>query len=185
MSRSVELVTIFLASPADMLGEREVVRSVVRELNRTWSRRTDVYFEVVGWEEVPSGIGSDPQEVVNLSIGDDYDVFLGLMGRRLGSLTNRAASGTVEEYERALNRWRLNPDLVELKFYFLENAGSLAGANAEELALVEEFRERLARDGVFYRFFENESELALMLSSHLGETMQAWEIRLRARESGA
>jgi hypothetical protein len=127
-----------------MVIEREIVRSVVHELNRTWGRRTEVYFEVVGWEDVPSGIGSDPQEVVNRYRGGDYDVFLGLMGSRLGSPTNRAASGTVDEYEQALNRWRQYPDLVELKFYFLENAESLAGANADDLALVREFKERLA-----------------------------------------
>lgn len=165
-----------------MVGEREIVRSVVHELNRTW-HRTAVYFEVVGWEDVPSGIGFDPQEVVNRYIGGDYDVFLGLMGGRLGAPTIRAASGTVEEYDRALSRSRLNPDLVELKFYF-KNVDATS-VDASHVALVEEFKGRLTRDGVYYRFFENESELALMLRDDLGKTMQAWESRLRARESGA
>ena len=165
-----------------MLGEREVVRSVVRELNRTWSRRTDVYFEVAGWEEVPSGIGSDPQEVVNRYIGGDYDVFLGLMGGRLGSPTIRAVSGTVEEYELALSRSQLNPS-IELKFYF-KNVDATS-VDASHVASVEEFKGRLTRDGVYYRFFENDSGLALMLRDDLGKTMQAWESRLGARESGA
>jgi hypothetical protein len=78
-----------------------------------------VYFEVVGWEEVPSGIGSDPQDVVNRYIEGEYDVFLGLMGATLGSPTGRAASGTVSRMMTLLARKAASESLL------LMNSGRL------------------------------------------------------------
>jgi len=170
VSRQVELVTIFLACPSDLAAERAIVRGVVAELNRTWSKHTRVYFEVVGWEEVPSGTGSDPQDVVNRYIGDDYDLFLGLMGATLGSPTGRAASGTVEEYDRALSRYREDPGAVELMFYF-KDEDSLRKEGANRQAAVEEFRTTLQRD-VLDRTFGDVQDLTAILRHDIGSIMQ-------------
>ena len=171
MSRQVELVTIFLACPSGLAAERAIVRGVVAELNRNWSKPR-VYFEVVGWEEVPSGTGSDPQDVVNRYIGDDYDFFLGLMGATLGSPTGRAASGTVEEYDRALSRYREDPGAVELMFYF-KDEDALRKEGAIRQPTVDEFRTTLQRD-VLDRTFGDVQNLAAILRHDLGSTMQRW-----------
>lgn len=49
-------IRIFLASPADLEQERATVRTVAAEFNRTWSGFLGVELEIVGWEDVPSGI---------------------------------------------------------------------------------------------------------------------------------
>jgi hypothetical protein len=175
VSRQVELVTIFLASPSDLTAERAAVRQVAAELNRTWSRRMGVYFEVVGWEEVPSGIGSDPQDVVNRYIEGEYDVFLGLMGATLGSPTGRAASGTVEEYDRARNRYREDPAAVELMFYFKDDDALSKEGRIREPA-VDEFRATL-QTSILYRTFTDALTLTDILRHELGITMQLWSSR--------
>lgn len=144
------------------------MHSAVAELNRTRSRRTGVYLEVVGWEDVPSGIATDPQEVINRYIGDDYDVFLGLMGQTLGSPTARAVSGTVEEYERALRRWREPLQSVRLAFYFKTVPPSGAGPEYDR---VQAFRKQLSKDGLLYKDFRTRPELEAMLRNDLGEIM--------------
>src|SRR5438046_1724536 len=101
--RIIQRIIIFLASPGDLADERVAVRLTVDELNHSQlSESTGVELWVIGWEDVPSGIGREAQEVINSYINDDYDIFLGLMGSRLGSPTRAASSGTIEEYERAL-----------------------------------------------------------------------------------
>lgn len=93
------------------------------------------------------------------------------MGGSLGSPTRRASSGTVEEYERALARWRIDPEAVQLKFYFRTPSGRRRVAAP---AAVEEFKDRLQRDGVLYKVFQNERDLEQMLRYDLSITAQEW-----------
>ena len=171
-SRYYQRITIFLASPVDLERERATVRTVAAEFNRTWSGFLGVELEIVGWEDVPSGIAQDPQEVINRYVGNDYNVFLGLMGTSLGSPTGRAASGTVEEYERALARWQIDPEAVQLKFYFRTIPSGRRRVAAP--AAVEEFKVRLDRDGVLYKIFHNARDLEQMLRHDLSITAQEW-----------
>jgi hypothetical protein len=126
---------------------------------------------VVGWEDVPSDKGPEAQEVINSYINDDYDIFLGLMGFRLGSPTRAAASGTVEEYERALELSRLNPE-VRVKFYVKQFPPS-----QEREPEVTEFLERLKGDGVLYVLFTSPEDLGRTLRLHLGTDMGDWSRR--------
>jgi hypothetical protein len=136
-----------------------------------------VYLEVVGWEEVPSGIAAEPQEVINRYVGDDYDIFLGLMGQTLGSPTARAVSGTVEEYGRALRRWRASPATMELAFYFKTVRSSAAGPGYDQVLA---FRERLTRDGLLYKDFRTGPDLEAMARNDLGAIMDGWLNRSQA-----
>ena len=46
----------------------------------------------------------DGQDVINRQIEDKYDLFIGIMYTKFGSPTNRAESGTVEEFEIAYKK---------------------------------------------------------------------------------
>src|ERR1051325_5651239 len=101
----VEKLLIFLASPGDVRNERRYVQEVVDELNRTIASQKNIVLEVVSWENnaVP-GYGMDAQALINAQIATmaKYSLFVGIMWNRLGTPTPRAASGTVEEFDRAV-----------------------------------------------------------------------------------
>jgi hypothetical protein len=79
MAKQVSVLSVFVASPDDVADERECLEGVIRELNLQWTSRC-VRLELVRWEtHVYPGVGSDPQQVINEQIGDDYDIFLGLL----------------------------------------------------------------------------------------------------------
>lgn len=104
MAKQVSVLSVFVASPEDVADERECLEGVIRELNLQWTSRC-VRLELVRWEtHAYPGVGSDPQEVINEQIGDDYDIFLGLLWKRFGTATPRAGSGTEEEFNRAFAR---------------------------------------------------------------------------------
>jgi hypothetical protein len=46
MPRSAIIVQIFVSSPSDVKEERDILESVVRELNKIWSKSVGVSFEL-------------------------------------------------------------------------------------------------------------------------------------------
>src|SRR5713226_3508562 len=110
MARSETVVTAFLASPSDVEAERAKLEDVVQELNLTWSKTLGMRLDLLRWEtHAYPGVGHDAQDVINQQIGDEYDIFIGIMWGRFGSSTERADSGTEEEFRRARERHEKNP----------------------------------------------------------------------------
>src|SRR4051794_22722397 len=91
---------IFVASPGDVEAERQRLVQVVADLNRS-KRRHGIVLELRRWEDMLPGPGEDAQAVINRQIGE-YDIFVLILWSRLGTETERAPSGTVEEYRMAL-----------------------------------------------------------------------------------
>lgn len=138
---SVRVIKVFLASPMDLVEERETFRRVLERISERFGRRLGARFDVVCWErDVRPDCADDAQDVVNRQIPLDYDVFVALFGRRLGTPTHRAASGTVEEYERALVYRAARPD-VPIMCYFL---------GTDETGELGELKARMASDGVLF-----------------------------------
>src|SRR6478672_7433571 len=105
----VKKVRIFVASPGDVQSERDQLFKVINELNLTISAlapEKGIVLELVRWEtHVHPGVAPDPQKVINSQIGD-YDIFGGMMWKRMGTPTRTWQSWTEEELERAYAKWR-------------------------------------------------------------------------------
>src|SRR5258708_6541121 len=89
---------IFLASPGDLVDEREVVRACVDELRARRSGQSKAAYEVVGWERV-RGTARRPQEAINELISESHfliALFKGSWGSEPGSPWGYT-SGTEEE----------------------------------------------------------------------------------------
>lgn len=89
---------IFLATPGDLSGERQVVLATVEEHNRRRRGATNVVFEVVGWEQV-RGTARRPQEAINELIGESHFMVV-MFKERWGSEPGSPwgyTSGTEEE----------------------------------------------------------------------------------------
>lgn len=109
---------IFLASPSDVVKEREAVRSVVAELNKTGSGLADtrgIQFEVIGYDtHVAPDMGRPQGVIFNQLPPEDWDIFIGILWQRFGSPTGEIdpqtgkefESGSVEEFARAYELWQ-------------------------------------------------------------------------------
>jgi hypothetical protein len=123
----VEKLLVFLASPGDVAAERRYVEEIIAELNRTVASDKGVLFQVVRWEnDAFPGYGQDAQALINAQIAEmsKYALFVGIMWNRLGTPTLRATSGTVEEFERAVQAWKQNKQ-PDIWFYFRQSASTL------------------------------------------------------------
>jgi len=123
----VEKLQVFLASPGDVLTERGYVEQVIEELNRTVAHDKGLVLQVIRWEnDAFPGYGIDAQALINEQIAamTHYALFVGIFWNRLGTATPRADSGTVEEFERAVQA-RAHSGHPEIWVYFRQAAAKL------------------------------------------------------------
>ena len=168
MPRSETILSVFVASPNDVSEERDRVDQIVNELNSLHARRTGIRLEVLRSErDVSPAAGKDPQAAINDQIPQDYDVFLGIFWNRLGSPTNRADSGTVEEYEMAKERFDQDPNSIRLMLYFKDSPPvTMDGFDPDQYKKVREFRRRVEKE-VFYRRFVEADDFANSIRADL------------------
>lgn len=164
MSYSARIIEIFLSSPADVQAERDLIAQFAAEWNRLRSRETGSYVAILTWEDlVAPALGNRSQEVVNEQIGADYDVYLSILWTRIGTATGAAESGTVEEFELALERARSEggPRIAAL---FKIAPVDPSAIDATQLQKVQEFKGRIGALGAFYREFSDESSLRTIVN---------------------
>jgi hypothetical protein len=84
MAGRLEALRIFVASPSDVTLEREILEGVVKELNDIWATKdVGIILQLIRWEtHVYPGFGPYPQAVINEQVGDDYDIFVGVLWTR-------------------------------------------------------------------------------------------------------
>jgi hypothetical protein len=142
-------IRVFIASPADVREERECADQVVAELNRTVGARLNIVLEAVRWETHSwPGIGEDVQEIINRQLGFP-DIFVGIMWRRIGTRTPRADSGTVEEFDRALQSHRSPAQSKPAILFYMCRRPFFARTldDVRQMTRVLRFRKRLTKEG--------------------------------------
>jgi hypothetical protein len=160
---------VFLSSPADLIEERQIYKEIIDESNQILSDSdSDIRFELLMWEtDTYPTIGKDAQSIINEQIGDDYDIFVGLMWTRFGTPTPRAGSGTEEEFNLAFEKLTKNPANTRILFYFKDSPPeSLSKIDLKQLEKINEFRERLKTKGLFWTFDDLE-KFKKMSRNHL------------------
>ena len=175
MARTESVITIFLASPGDVAEERNRLNEVVVTWNRTWARNLGVRLELLRWEDdAYPDIGEDAQDVINTQIPQDYDLFVGLMWTRFGTPTPRAGSGTKEEFELALARYKLSPNEVSILFYFKNTPIEPSKLDPEQLKKLLNFKASLGDEGVLHWNFSTSEQFEKLISMHITKHVQKW-----------
>jgi hypothetical protein len=158
--QQVDVLKIFLASPGDVVRERNYVIKVIDEINRTTALSKGVRLEVVRSEEnvFPGYSPEGGQAVLNAQIAnmEEYALFIGIMWNRVGTPTPRAVSGTIEEFERAVKAWKSKKQ-PDIWFYFRQAAASLnTDEEIEQRQKVLNFRKTI-KSCSFIRDYKNPS----------------------------
>ena len=165
MSFQSQIITIFISSPSDVSGDRKIVLDEIQAWNQRNARSKKCFLFALTWEDlVAPDLSDSGQEVINLEVGDDYDVFLGLMWARFGTPTSRADSGTQEEFERALGR-KKSVEALRISFFFRNSEISIDEVEPEQLARVRTFKSDLSNKGAFYGQYANDRELTSGLTT--------------------
>lgn len=136
---------VFVASPSDVVQERDRLREVVEELNRTVADRLGLVLKLLDWRDIAPGMGR-PEDVVLTQLPlEKWDVFIGILWTRFGTPPGEThpvtgqplLSGTEEEFTLAYQAW-LETGRPQMLFYRCMRPMSMDG-DAVQLQRVQEF----------------------------------------------
>jgi hypothetical protein len=176
--------SILLSSPSDVSDERQIAEEVVKEVEKTWGTYTGATLKLLSWEnDVAPQFGDEPQSSINKALGDDWDIYLGLMHVRFGSKTKRYGSGTEEEFERAHSLWSSSPHTRQLMFYFKKGQVDADSIDLDQLKKVREFKSKMTGLGGFYKEFEKPEGFRDIFRVHLTSVLTTLHKQNTEREA--
>lgn len=177
MPTDVRLIRIFAASPNDVADHREAIREVIEELNHSLMSDRSLVLQFKTWLDVAPDMGR-PEQVILDQIGD-FDIFIGIMGRRFGSHTGKYEAGTEEEFYTAYDRWQ-ETERPRILFYFNQEA-PLPETQEEvaQLSKVLAFKAIIEKLGLV-RGYRNQQELVNLVRRDLGSAIRAIATRSQA-----
>jgi hypothetical protein len=142
---TIKLFRILLVAPSDVTEEHLLVAGLVNEWNVHHGDGAGAGVELMNWQtHAHPAAGRRPQSLINRQFADRADIVLGIFWRRLGSPTGRAASGTVEEIQRAQRRRK------KVMVYFSRRPAMESSApDRSEQGRVERFKQRLGQVALY------------------------------------
>lgn len=165
----VEIKKLFLAAPGDVNSVVEAATNVVDSLNRTVARDKGVRLELVHWStDASPEYGGDAQQLLNKQVAEmeGYELFVGILWNRFGTPTPRAASGTKEEFDRAVESFKKvgKPNIM---FYFCQQPSNLnSTVAAEQKRLVLEFKTEIQENALTWDF-EDTADFEKLFREHI------------------
>lgn len=146
-------IKVFVASPSDVVEERNALAKLIADTNDVLAYlapEKQLTLELVRYETHSYPDLGAPQEVINREIPVDYDIFIGIMWKRIGTPTATDPSGTVEEFHRACERRKHGSLLPRIMFYFCDEHIPMPedAADLEQLGQVIKFRKELDSQGL-------------------------------------
>ena len=176
---------VLLSSPSDLEHERELIRRhVERVVNQIVGQWACIRLNVISWEtDSRIGTSTSVQDVIDSTI-PPYDIYLGLLWRKIGTPTKGSDSGTIYEYERGM-ALKDEGKVHDVMFYFKENEANSKDqsiTDLQELVKVKQFKARLESENVLYSQFGTDLELINLLTIHLVSLCSALASKLALPE---
>lgn len=153
MSFRAIAVRVMIASPSDVPAARDSVERALHDWNQTNAHNRGIVLMPWRWESssVPM-MGVPAQGTINAQGLDQADIVFVLFGTKLGTETETALSGTVEELVRASEQGK------PVHVYFSQEPVDPGSIDIEQLNSLRAYKSSL--EGL-YSEFANESELVV------------------------
>lgn len=161
MAYFATVIPIMIASPSDVLDERQVARDIINEWNYLHSLRENVVLMPVGWEtHAAPDLAGRPQELINNRVLADCDLLVGIFWTRLGTPTGDHLSGTVEEIRSHISRNK--PAMI----YFSTRPVAPQSLQPEQFAALTKFKSWCEKEGLI-EIYDNIDDFREKLRRHL------------------
>lgn len=161
----------FIGSPSDTTQEREICDKVFEEINTSIGDSLGFRIESRKWEkDTFPAFGKDAQDIINKQLGDDYNIFVGIMWKKFGTPTPRAASGTEEEFLNAYEIWKKKNEL-NIMFYFNKESIPPDDIEIEQLEKVREFKKTVSSYGGLFHEYNGVDEFETDFKRHIQKVL--------------
>lgn len=171
MSYEATILKVMIASPGDVLEERQAVRDILAKWNDIHSEDRRLVLMPIGWETHSSpSMGERPQAIINKQILENCDLLVAAFWTRIGSPTGVAVSGTVEEIQEHLDAGK--PAMI----YFSSAPVHPDSVSGEQYAALKEFKEECYKKGLV-ESYESLAEFREKFSRQLTQTiLRSWPL---------
>jgi hypothetical protein len=144
MPYSATVYKVMIASPSDVVPERNVIREVLSEWNVVNSDTYKIVLLPVGWEtHISPAMGDSPQAIINKQILTDCDLLVGVFWTRIGTATGEYVSGTVEEVEKHIKAGK------PVMLYFSSMPVHPDSVDNDQYSELKQFKESCKSRGIF------------------------------------
>ena len=152
MPQTIKLFRVLLAAPLDVTEEQESVAELIDEWNVQHGDTAEARIELMNWRtHAHPEAGKRAQALINRQFADRADIVLAIFWRRFGSPTGKAASGTVEEIERAQRRRK------KVMVYFSQRLGfETEPSDSLEQNRIEKFKRRFGRNALYKAYTDGQ-----------------------------
>jgi hypothetical protein len=162
------ILRIVVASPGDVQPERDVLPSVIEEVNRAAADR-GLHLVLTRWEtDTHPGFHTDgPQGMIDpiLKI-TDCDLLIGIFWKRFGTPTSDGTTGTEHEFNLAHAAWQ-EKGSPQIFVYFNEQSNTpKSKAETEQWGRVLEFRDKFPKEGLWWPY-KGRTEFEKLVRNHL------------------
>ncbi|MBN2444927.1 MAG: DUF4062 domain-containing protein [Spirochaetales bacterium] len=182
----MKLLKLFIASPGDVVEERNCVKKVCDELNKSpLVRNAFFHLEAMGWEDAVPRAG-DPQEIMNRVLSS-CDMVICIFHKRFGSPTAQHASGTLDEFLFAYDNWKTKQSPYIALYFKTMNISSKSEFDDPQVKAVLEFKDKVQRERlVLHKDFSGLPEFRVLvqklLEDWISELVNKEKIREKADE---
>jgi hypothetical protein len=161
-------ISVFIASPGDLMSERRVFKDTIDELNKGFGEGKGVEFVPVGWEDQNAEAGRRVQDVLNRQV-EKSDLFVLVLYGRWGQKApdSSYSSYTEEEFQLAMHLWeeRKSPEVI---VFFKNIDGARIADPGPQLTQVLDFKKKLEeRRDILFRAFNSEADFGQQIDKHL------------------
>ena len=144
-----------VASPGDVQPERDVLPSVIEELNRGVAADRGLHLVLARWETdtYPGFHLEGPQGLIDPILRiTDCDLLIGIFWKRFGTPTADGKTGTEHEFNLAYEAWK-EKQSPQIFVYFNQKAYTpKSKAEAEQWGQVLDFRDKFPKEGLWWPY---------------------------------
>ncbi|GEM_PF-5803284 len=167
--KGIVRIKVFISSPSDVKKEREMVDKVIAELNQTDGIDKYYHLYCYKWERDMKSDWGKYQANIDREL-EDTDIFIAILWSRLGTPTQRFASGTVAEFKK-IKKLKDTGKQIELAF-FRSSAIPKKGYSDTQVEKVKKFFKQHDNKEFAVKEYKTISDFESILRVHLKEKIK-------------
>jgi|GEM_PF-568737 len=159
------IINVLIACPSDVVDEKKAILRAIDDWNVVHGPDTKLIALPMNWEtHVAPQMGGSPQTIINKDLVDRCDVLVAVFRTRIGTPTNEAEGGTVEEIQKHTKAKK--PAMV----YFSKGLANIGEINTAQLDALRKFQDRISDHGVLCEY-ESIQVFCDKFGNHLAQTI--------------
>ncbi len=149
------ILRIVVASPGDVQQERDVLPSVIDEVNRVVAADRGLHLELSRWETdtYPGFHLEGPQGLIDQVLKiTDCDLLIGIFWKRFGTPTADGKTGTEHEFSLAYEAWQVKQSPQIFVYFNLKPYTPKSKGEIEQWGQVLEFKDKFPKEGLWWPY---------------------------------